>query len=165
MHMGVALCIQTTAAVALPTERESTVPVLRESKDMVGQIDLNHAEGFEIWIPRSALNGQHDSEVAHSEGREESEEAQQQDDVAEGNEEGDQNANGLGDTFVAKENARDEGERRNQDGGALQFIEDVKLRTKGAAHHLQVQSERQNKHGEDLLQVGAQWVRKDNDGS
>ena len=83
------------------------------------------------WIPRSPFNSQHDLEVANSEDREESEKVQRNDNVTSRNEEGNHNANSVVDTLIAEEDARDKAERKNQNGGALYLIKDVRLGTKG----------------------------------
>ena len=103
------------------------------------------------------------SQIISSKNRKNNKKKHKKSDITQYKTDSEDNANSRGYVFVVEEHTRAESHCRNKNGCALHSIQAVKLGTVGTAHHLEVESESEKKHGEHLLQVGAQWARKNDD--
>ena len=103
------------------------------------------------------------SQIGRTESRKAGQKKTKQHDIADDDDDTDQNLDTIGHHLIVEEETRDKSEKSDQNGDAFDLVQIIKFLAIGTAHGLKVKGNGQDENGEDALEIGTQWIGKDND--
>ena len=127
------------------------------------EIDPQDVVRTTVGFARYSLLIKNNSQVIGSEDYKSNEKKQKECNVAECNADSNQDTNGGRYVLVSKEYTRAESYCRDKNRKAFHLVQAVEFRTIRATHRVKVKGKREEEHSKNLLQIGPQRVRENDD--
>ena len=124
------------------------------------KIDPQNVMSTAIRLVRHSLLIKNNSQVIGSKDHKDKQKKKKERNVAECKTDSDEDTDGGGHVLVSEEHARAESHRRDKNRQTLHLVQAVELGTIRTAHHLKVKNKKEKEHDKDMLQVGTQRVRE-----
>ena len=145
-----------------PTE-EFVNSIPRTPKQVMVKTDPQDVMGTAIWLVRHPLFIKNSSQVIGSVDNKDKKKEQKESNVPECKTDSNDDTNVGRHVLVSEEHTRAESHRRDQNRQTLHLVQAVEFWTIRTAHRLKEKNKKEKEHDEDMLQIGTQRVRENDD--